>query len=64
MEDQWEPILEVGSPLRNDSHRFLFAGYDSFGFDITEYLLLGDGVESITVIVKDPTENKVYLFVP
>ena len=34
-------------------------GYDSFEFDITDHLLPGDSLQTLTVIVRDPTEKKV-----
>ena len=34
-------------------------GYDSFGFDITDSLSQEEDLQTVTVIVKDPTENKV-----
>ena len=34
-------------------------GYDSFYFDITDNLLPGGDLQTLTVVVKDPTEKKV-----
>ena len=34
-------------------------GYDSFHFDITDNLLPGGELQTLTVMVKDPTEKKV-----
>ena len=36
-----------------------YKGYDSFHFDITDNLLPGGELQTLTVMVKDPTEKKV-----
>ena len=53
-----------GGQRRNTSFtlillNILILGYDSFHFDITDNLLPGGELQTLTVTVKDPTEKKV-----